>query len=483
QNGTPGQPLDLGGTKVEVVAPAGGVLTLHYPYVNCDPKLNHAYQGCRRYEGRLEFEGLPDGRIIARNKINLRQYLTGVVPHEMPASWETDALKAQTVVARTYAARQNYGLDQNLVDSTYDQVFYGRYEDGTSDGRYEQKIDSIVKATDGQLLYYQGQMATGNFGSANGGWIASNTEAFGDGTGTPLPYMTGREDRYRLPDGTTVTPESYWRGNQKYEATYFRWEREFATSVIESKWPQVGQLQSIEVVKRSNTWTALRIRVTGSAGSVEVSGRDFRSKLGLPSTMLLPDKLFPRQFYDVKEGALAAEINLAYQLNLISGDIYARFHPEDPLIRSAFVKMLVNAVEASTGTQLPGPDNDPNTQDEPFSDVTPDQALYEYVVKAYKVGLVQGYEDGTFGYDRNITREEAAAIVQRALDLPEAKESFTDVPDTSRFAGAIGAVAAAGIMKGYSQTEFKPRATMKRGEAAAVALRSYDHCQAKGCNP
>jgi len=479
QPGTPGEPVDLNRTKLDVVAPDGGEIILYYPKVTCDPK--DAYKGCRRYEGRLEFEGLQGDQIVARNWVNLRQYLMGVVPHEMPASWGTEALKAQTVAARTYAARQNFGLDQNLVDSTYDQVYYGRYEDGTPDGRYEKKMDGIVKATDGQLLYYKDQLAGTYFSSSNGGWIASNTEGFGNGTGTPLPYLTGREDRYRLKDGTTVTPESYWRGKEKYESPWFRWEREFAPSVIEQKWPQVGRLQSIEVVSRSKTWFPLQIRITGSAGSVVVSGNELRSKLGLPSAMVLPDKLYPRQFYDVKEGALAAEINRAYQLGLVSGDIYARFQPGGSLTRSAFAKMLVGALEAATGRQLPGPDNDPDTPDEPFSDVTPGQALYVYVVKAYKAGLVEGYPDGTFGYDRSITREEAAAMIQRALGLPEAGESFADVPDDARFAGAIGAVAAAGIMKGYSEKEFRPKATMKRGEAAAVALRSYDHCRLKGC--
>lgn len=105
-----------------------------------------------------------------------------------------------------------------------------------------------------------------------------------------------------------------------------------------------------------------------------------------------------------------------------------------------------------------------------------------YVVKAYKAGIVEGYPDGTFGYDRPVTREEAAAMIQRGLGLAEARESFADVPDGARFAGAIGAVSAAGIMKGYNEREFRPGATMTRGEAAAAAaLRSYEYCRTRGC--
>ncbi len=387
------------------------------------------------------------------------------------------------MAARTFAARQNFGLDQNLVDSTFDQVFYGKYEDGTSTGTYERKIAGVVEATDGQVLTHNGNLAAVYYSSANGGWIASNTEAFGDGTGTPLPYLTGREDRFRLRDGTTVTPESYWFGNDRYEATYFRWQRDVAVTVIEQKWPEIGRLQSIEVSRRSPTWTVLEVRLVGSAGTKVVPGRQFRSALGLPSTMLLPDKLYPRAFYDVPmDTTLGPEINRAYQLNLVSGDVYANFHPDGTLTRSAFVKMLVNAVEVARGVALPGPDDDPDTADEPFRDVMPDQALYTYVVKAYKAGIVEGYPDGTFGYDRPVTREEAAAMIQRGLGLAEARESFADVPDGARFAGAIGAVSAAGIMKGYNEREFRPGATMTRGEAAAAAaLRSYEYCRTRGC--
>ncbi|PZN01824.1 MAG: hypothetical protein DIU76_11160, partial [Bacillota bacterium] len=375
QGNTPGQSFLIAGKRasgatterMELIPPTGQVLVLHYPYTTCDPKKNHAYQGCRRYEGRLEFETAPvAGKVgmVVRNIVNLRQYLNGVVPHEMPASWGAEALKAQAVAARTFAARQNFGLDQNLVDSTFDQVFYGKYEDGTSTGTYERKIAGVVEATDGQVLTHNGNLAAVYYSSANGGWIASNTEAFGDGTGTPLPYLTGREDRFRLRDGTTVTPESYWFGNDRYEATYFRWQRDVAVTVIEQKWPEIGRLQSIEVSRRSPTWTVLEVRLVGSAGTKVVAGRQFRSALGLPSTMLLPDKLYPRAFYDVPmDTTLGPEINRAYQLNLVSGDVYANFHPDGTLTRSAFVKMLVNAVEVARGVALPGPDDDPDTAD------------------------------------------------------------------------------------------------------------------------
>ncbi|ADU50465.1 S-layer domain-containing protein [Thermaerobacter marianensis DSM 12885] len=173
------------------------------------------------------------------------------------------------------------------------------------------------------------------------------------------------------------------------------------------------------------------------------------------------------QFPDVS-GVLAGEIKAAHDAGLVDGYDDGTFRPNENVTRAAFAKFIVLAVEKATGQSLP-------TGDEPFSDVAPNQALYEYVVKAYKAGYIQGYSDGTFGYDKPINRQEAAAILQRALKLADAPENFADVPDDSAFAKAIGAVAAAGLMKGYDNGNFGPSDKVNRAQAAAVAVRGYNH--------
>lgn len=183
---------------------------------------------------------------------------------------------------------------------------------------------------------------------------------------------------------------------------------------------------------------------------------------------LFPIAAFAAGFPDVS-GVLAKEINAAADAELVSGYDDGTFRPNQNVTRAQFAKMIVRAVEKATGKAL-------EKGDEPFSDVTPNQALYEYVVKAYKAGYIKGYSDGTFGYDKEINRQEAAAILQRALNLPAAKENFEDVPDNSDFADEIGAVAAAGIMKGYLDGKnFGPGDKLTRGQAAATAYRGYGY--------
>ena len=174
------------------------------------------------------------------------------------------------------------------------------------------------------------------------------------------------------------------------------------------------------------------------------------------------------EFPDV-DGVLAGDILKAHEVGLVDGFPDGTFRPDLKVTRAAFAKMLVLAVERATGTELP-------LGQEHFRDVNEGHKLYEYVVKAYNAGFIRGYTDGTFGYDKNITRKEAAVIVQRALNLAPTAESFFDVPDDSWFAGAVGAVARAGIMKGYEDLVweyFRPDTELTRGQAAAVAYRAY----------
>ena len=59
--------------------------------------------GDRQYRGRMEFVRYGGKGITAVNVVPFEEYLYGVVPSEMPSSWDLEALKAQAIVARNYA--------------------------------------------------------------------------------------------------------------------------------------------------------------------------------------------------------------------------------------------------------------------------------------------------------------------------------------------------------------------------------------------
>ncbi|HEY8414599.1 MAG TPA: S-layer homology domain-containing protein, partial [Thermaerobacter sp.] len=181
-----------------------------------------------------------------------------------------------------------------------------------------------------------------------------------------------------------------------------------------------------------------------------------------------PVPLFP----DVS-GTLAPEVHRARQLGVVEGFPDGRFRPQEAVSRAEFAKMVVRAVEVARGASLTEP------AAVPFRDVDRDMALYEAIAKAAAQGYILGYPDKTFRPDQAITREQAAAVLQRVAGIRGAQESFPDVPDGSRFAPAVAAVAEVELMRGHTNGRFGFGEPLRRAEAAAVAVRLHDFLQQK----
>ena len=84
-----------------------------------------------------------------------------------------------------------------------------------------------------------------------------------------------------------------------------------------------------------------------------------------------------------------------------------------------------------------------------------------------KIGVITGYEDGSFHPEKTLTREQAAKIIcimalgtDAASKLGVEKAPFPDVPATSQFAGYIGYCVSTGIINGYNDGTFKPKNTL-----------------------
>lgn len=135
----------------------------------------------------------PDGDIV---EIEIEAFLVGVVAAEMPAAFETAALEAQAVAARTYVLRRvaplgtpKHGAASVCMDSTCCQAYQDeaqrRQKWGDSFAAYEQKIAGAVTRTRGRALYYQGALAEAPFCSTCGG----STEDAADCWSAAVPYL------------------------------------------------------------------------------------------------------------------------------------------------------------------------------------------------------------------------------------------------------------------------------------------------------
>ncbi|MGG3467855.1 cell wall-binding repeat-containing protein [Neobacillus pocheonensis] len=154
----------------------------------------------RTYTGNMEFV-LENGNVRPINRnLPVEDYLKGVVPIEMSPKWNTEALKAQAVAARTFVKR----YDGGTINDTQSYQVYGGYYGGYTS--YASTLDSVVDGTKDMVLRYNGNLITALFSSSNGGKILSNRNAYGDKVDV-VPYFQLKDDPYDL---NSASPYKEW---------------------------------------------------------------------------------------------------------------------------------------------------------------------------------------------------------------------------------------------------------------------------------
>ena len=120
-------------------------------------------------------------KLTVINRLPMEEYLLGVVPSEMPVSWNIEALKAQAIAARSYATanmnkRGSRGYD--LVDTPLDQVYGGASAE-------TKKTNLAVIETKGIVLTYKGKVIPAYYHASSGGRTVSSGAAWA----TDMPYL------------------------------------------------------------------------------------------------------------------------------------------------------------------------------------------------------------------------------------------------------------------------------------------------------
>jgi SpoIID/LytB domain protein len=218
--------------------------------------------GQRAYRGKLRAVPV-SSTSRARDTVNvtsLENYVKGVVPQEMPATWSPAAVRAQSVAARTYAAYERaHPLTSRyqICDTTSCQVYGGVTAEHPASNR-------AVEATRHEIRTYRGEPAFTQFSSSSGGWTSAGS----------MPYLPAKEDPY---DG--------WSGNPNHD-----WTTRVIDTRIEGAFPKIGNLRRITVLRRDGNgqWGGRveSIKLVGGDSSVTVTGDDFRFALGLRSEWL-----------------------------------------------------------------------------------------------------------------------------------------------------------------------------------------------------
>lgn len=208
--------------------------------------------GSKVYRGKLRSASASGQRDVV-NIVSLETYLRGVVPEEMPALWETEAVKSQAVAARSYAAYERANTNRghfDVYDTTQSQVYEGA-------GAEVAQSDAAIAATRGEIRTYGGKPAFTQFSSSNGGWTVKGSQ----------PYLVARADPY-----DPVRP----------------WHWTLTQAELRAAAPGIGTATAVQVVARDGhgDWggRAVTVRVTGTLKKVDVPADTFRSRIGLLST-------------------------------------------------------------------------------------------------------------------------------------------------------------------------------------------------------
>ncbi|MBY0372286.1 SpoIID/LytB domain-containing protein [bacterium] len=141
----------------------------------------------RKYRGGLRVQ-VREGEVFLVNNIAMEHYLASTVGGEMSPSWPLEALKAQTVAARSYTVakiRQPRHALFDLEDTTEDQVYQGV-------GSEQLSVWDAVKQTDGVVLTRLGRPTTAYYHSRCGGETLTPEQAWGKrrlfAERVPCPY-------------------------------------------------------------------------------------------------------------------------------------------------------------------------------------------------------------------------------------------------------------------------------------------------------
>ena len=171
-------------------------------------------------------------------------------------------------------------------------------------------------------------------------------------------------------------------------------------------------------------------------------------------------------FADMENHWAKNDVEKMYGLKIVNGFEDGTFRPESVVTRAEFVKMLT----AVMGIKAEGECG--------FDDVSASDWYAPFIAAAYNNGLINGVGENTFAPNGKILRQDAAAVVYRAikekLSLSSEKTVFSDENEISAYAKeAVDSLSAADIISG-SGGKFYPLSNMTRAEAASLLLRIYN---------
>jgi stage II sporulation protein D len=267
---------------------AGGHLAFNGRDLGCDAaRILPLEQGTevlvagRHYRGRLWLKAV-GGQLALVNQVGLEDYLKGVLPSEIPASWPVESLKAQAVAARSFAlAKAQKAVQEpwDLDDSTASQAYNGA--DGEQSGP-----SGAVDATRGRVLSWNNAVVEAYFHSNSGGHTADASEVWG---GQAPAYLRGDID-----EASEDQPHYAWNASLPMVEVQRK---------LEAAGLWKGFLSDVKGRELSDSGRWINVELIGANGNGRlVSANAFRMALGADHLRSTHFKVRPRGDNLVFEG-------------------------------------------------------------------------------------------------------------------------------------------------------------------------------------
>jgi peptidoglycan hydrolase-like amidase len=386
------------------------------------------------------------------NVTSIEEYLRGVVPREMPATWHAAALRVQAVAARSYAMagdtrhKDTAGvLYADTCDTTLCQVYKGRFEQAPGQAKVattHPATDAAIAATGGVVREFvsNGNIARTEFSSTSGGWTAGGT----------FPAV---EDK-----GDVISPVHTWNAS--------------SVSLAPLASLGTGNLVGITVTQRNGLGAdggrvlQVRLDFDGRDTPVYVSGDVIRSRLGLRSNWYtisdVPPPPPPSGYSDVPEGSIYEDaVAWADETGITKGCTPTTFCPTAPVTR------------AQTATFLWRHQGEPTSTGPQFDDVEDGTYYFDAVRWVRDQGITEGCSETRFCPNGNATRAQLVTFLWRHAREPvvSGDHGFTDVPPGSYYEMAVKWAVREGITTGTSATTFSPNDSVTRGQTVLFLYR------------
>lgn len=229
--------------------------------------------GDRQYRGRMEFVRYGGKGITAVNVVPFEEYLYGVVPSEMPSSWDLEALKAQAIVARNYAINcmgKHVSGGYDLCDGEHCQVYKGY-------GNETDRTNWAIDETRGEFLYYNNELANTFYFASSGGYTENSENVWV----TALPYLKAVEDYYE-------------QSPHMWTKTFSRQDVE---TLLRNNGKDIGRVLDIQVDSYTTGGRVMELTIIGTNGSEKLTKESIRTFFKTNGA-----SLESRKFHIVKDG-------------------------------------------------------------------------------------------------------------------------------------------------------------------------------------